>query len=70
MTITFYYKIDGLTLSMLPSTHSNFTDFIITRAVPALAQAFSNSIRARSNSLFSLSSLTAANQISSLLGLA
>ena len=41
----------------------------MTRAVPALLQAFCNSLLALSNSLFSLSNFTAANQMSSLLGL-
>ena len=42
----------------------------LTLAVGALARAFCNNLRARSNSLFSDSSFTAASQISSLLGLA
>ena len=58
-----------LTLGMLFRTHSNLMDFIMTLAVPAEAQALPNNSRARSNSLFSLSSFTAANHISSLLGL-
>ena len=58
------------TLSMFFRTHSNLADFIITRAVPALPLAFSNNLRALSYSPFSLSSFTAANQMSSLFGLA
>lgn len=58
------------TPSMLSSTHSSLADFIITRAVPADARAFSSSRRALSYSPFSLSSFTAANQISSLLAFA
>ena len=58
------------TLSMFFRTHSNLADFIITRAVPALPLAFSSSLRALSYSPFSLSSFTAANQMSSLFGLA
>ena len=52
------------------STHSSLADFIMTLAVPALALAFSSSLLALSYSPFSLSSLTAASQMSSLLGLA
>ena len=58
------------TLSMFFKTHSNLADFIITRAVPALPLAFSSSLRALSYSPFSLSSFTAANQMSSLFGFA
>ena len=58
------------TLSMFFRTHSNLADFIITRAVPALPLAFSSSLRALSYSPFSLSSFTAANQMSSLFGFA
>lgn len=43
---------------------------VVTLAVGALALAFCSSLLALSNSLFSDSSLTAASQISSLLGLA
>lgn len=44
--------------------------FLLTRAVGALLRALASSLRARSYSLFSDSSFTAASQISSLLGLA
>lgn len=43
---------------------------LLTRAVGALLRALASSLRARSYSLFSDSSFTAASQISSLLGLA
>lgn len=43
---------------------------LLTRAVGALLRALASSRRARSYSLFSDSSFTAASQISSLLGLA
>lgn len=46
------------------------TAALLTRAVGALLRALASSLRARSYSLFSDSSFTAASQISSLLGLA
>jgi len=52
------------------ATTSNERQEVRTRAVGALARARCNSLRARSYSLFSDSSLTAANQMSSLLGFA
>ena len=50
--------------------HSSLADFMKTREVGADSRARPSSLRARANSLFSDSSLTAASQISSELGLA
>lgn len=51
-------------------SHSHSAPLTLTLAVGALLRALANSLRALSYSLFSDSSLTAASQISSLLGLA
>jgi len=50
---------------ILPSWRSSTTDLSHTRSVLTLSRALASRIRARSYSLFSLSSLTAANQIDS-----